>query len=794
MENTHPTSSQQRFQVSLSRTLGLFDVTMIGVGAMIGAGIFGLTGIAAGEAGAAGLLVAFALNGILTSLTGFSYAELGAAYPQAGGGYAWVKEGLSRVFGFFAGWLSWFSHSVACSLYAVLFGTFFVELLQLGGIHFGTEPVFLGLSMESLAVKFFAVLAALAFIFINVRGSSETGLVGNIITVFKIVVLGLLVFFGLKAMINIPNWSDQFLTMPGPFPHGVQGVILAMGLTFVAFEGYEIIAQSGEEVKNPGKNIPRAIFLAIAIVVVIYLAVGFVSIGALQQDSGLPNWLYLGENGERAMIETARSIMPYGALIMIVGGLASTTSALNATIYSSSRVSFAMGRDRDLPAIFGRIHTRNKTPHWAIWLSGILILGMAVLLPVADVASGASITFLLLFLMVNISLVRMRKTHPDLPRPFRAPLVPWLQYFSIAAQIVLAIELFRLSPIAWGVTIIWLVFGIFVYRRLGGSQEAEKRKDTILLEETVTSTEYSVLLPVANESIARQLARFGSLFAQANQGELFALHVINVPPQMSITDGRTFLREGRPILEQVIEVGREFSIPVRTMLRLGRDIGDSIIEVTREREVDLMVLGWPGHVKHRQEAFGTIIDLLSKNPPTDLAVVRSRQATLPQRIIVPIAGGPNSRMALEMALTEADAIEMRIGQRPDVLALNLMFGLDTDNNAEKKMKERREALVAEFGIENWPIELHIEPAQEGVVEDILRVAKDFDQIIIGASEEGFLEQSLFGSIPQRIAEEAQTTVVMVKRYNVVRFGVQRWLQTRFGHRTPRPVWAAKPDS
>ena len=100
MENTPPTSSQQRFQVSLSRTLGLFDVTMIGVGAMIGAGIFGLTGIAAGEAGAVGLLVAFALNGILTSLTGLSYAELGAAYPQAGGGYAWVKEGLSRVFGF----------------------------------------------------------------------------------------------------------------------------------------------------------------------------------------------------------------------------------------------------------------------------------------------------------------------------------------------------------------------------------------------------------------------------------------------------------------------------------------------------------------------------------------------------------------------------------------------------------------------------------------------------------------------------------------------------------------------
>jgi nucleotide-binding universal stress UspA family protein len=150
-------------------------------------------------------------------------------------------------------------------------------------------------------------------------------------------------------------------------------------------------------------------------------------------------------------------------------------------------------------------------------------------------------------------------------------------------------------------------------------------------------------------------------------------------------------------------------------------------------------------------------------------------------------------MALELALTEADTIEMRTGKRPEVVALNLIVGLEQESDPEKKMQERREALVEGFGIEDWPIELMIEPAQDGVVEDILRVARDFDQIIIGASEEGFLEQSLFGSIPQRIAAEAQTTVVMVKRHDVVKFGVRRWLLTRFGHRLPRPVWAKKPD-
>lgn len=773
METISERPASQRFQVSLSRDLGLFDVTMIGVGAMIGAGIFGLTGIAAGEAGPVGLLLAFLLNGVVTSLTGLTYAELGAAYPQAGGGYAWVKEGLTRIFGFYAGWISWFSHSVACSLYAVLFGTFFAELLEIAGLELGQNVAFFGLTSEQVAVKVLAVLAALLFIIINVRGSSETGLVGNIITIFKIVVLGLLVVFGLRAMLNIPDWADNFWRDPGPLPHGLGGIILAMGLTFVAFEGYEIIAQSGEEVKNPAHNVPRAIFIAIAVVVVVYLAVAFVSIGALVQDSGLPNWMYLGENGERAMIETARAIMPYGALIMILGGLASTTSALNATIYSSSRVSFAMGRDRDLPAIFGRIHPRNKTPHWAIWLSGLLIILMAVLLPVTDVASGASITFLLLFLMVNISLVRLRKRQPDLDRPFRVPFVPWLQYLSIAVQVVLAVELFKLSPIAWVATVFWLALGLLVYRQHGAVEEAAKEEDTILLEETVASREYSVLLPVASEAMARQLGRLASLFAQANHGELFALHVVDVPPQMGVSDGRAFLRQGRPLLEEVITVGREFDVPVRTMLRLGRDVGNSIISAARERDANLMVLGWPGHVPHRKEAFGTVIDLMTKNPPCDLAVVRFRRSGLPGRILVPVAGGPNTRLALELAVTEADAVEHRTGQRPEVVALNLI--LDGANG--DMLEKRRQTLVEELDIADWPLEWRVAFAHD-VVRGILDGATNFDQIIIGASEERLLEQSLFGSIPQRVAEEATTTVIMVKRHDPVKFGLRRWLMRR----------------
>jgi nucleotide-binding universal stress UspA family protein len=398
---------------------------------------------------------------------------------------------------------------------------------------------------------------------------------------------------------------------------------------------------------------------------------------------------------------------------------------------------------------------------------------MAVLLPIADVASGASITFLLLFLMVNITLVRMRKTHPNLNRPFRAPFVPWLQYLAIAVQLVLAIELFKLSPIAWIVTIIWLLGGLVVYSQLGAVQEAVKERDTILLEETVAARDYSVLLPVANEAAARQLARFGALLAQANQGELFALHVVRVPPQMGVADGRAFLRQSKPILEEVIAIGREYDVPVRTMLRLARDVGDSIISAAREREAQLMVLGWPAQTRpHQQEAFGTIIDLMAKNPPCNLAVVRFRRSGPPARILVPVAGGPNTRLALELALTQADALELSGQKRPDVVALNLI--LDGSHNDVSDLERRKKSLLQQLDIGEWPMELHLAFAND-VVRGILDEAADFDQIIIGASEERLLEQTLFGSIPQRVAEEALTTVVMVKQHDLVKFGVRRWL-------------------
>jgi len=226
------------------------------VGAMIGAGIFVLTGIAAGAAGP-GLLLVFLLNGIVTAFTAMTYAELSSAIPEAGGGYLWVKHALPSINGFLSGWMSWFAHAVAGSLYALGFGAYFGLLMENYNISF------FGLSGDELS-KFLAVVIVLVFIYINYLGASETGSIANIVGFIKITILGIFIISGLYTMYHSPEWFSNF----NPFlPNGFGGVFAAMGLTFIAFEGYEVIAQTAEEIKNPKKNLPKAIFLSLIIVI-----------------------------------------------------------------------------------------------------------------------------------------------------------------------------------------------------------------------------------------------------------------------------------------------------------------------------------------------------------------------------------------------------------------------------------------------------------------------------------------------------------------------------------------------
>ena len=441
-------------QGTLSREMNLLQITAIGLGAMIGAGVFILTGIAAGQAGPA-LILVFALNGIIAVIIGACYAELASAMPRAGGPYYWLKEAIGPRWGFFAGWMSWFANILACSLYALGFGVFAEKMLEgcCGSFLPGSQPL-------SLAI---AIIIMLIFLFVNYRGADEAGWTEVVITGTKLAILFAFGLFGLSIVFGENNTSPAFTPF---FPEGAVGVLSAMGLTFIAFEGYEIITRSAEEVENPEKNIPRAIFLSIGAAVILYLMIALVVLGTTQAPQGEPVYLYLGRLGELGMVETAGQLLPYGKLVMLVAGLASTGSALNATLYSASRVSFAMGRGGDLPTFLARISPRRRTPHLAIAATGALSITMLLLLPIREVAASTSLMFLLLFALVCYSLIRLRHKQPELKRPFRLPLVPFLPWVGVVSCVVLSFALMDLSLSAWITAGIWIVIGVVVKHRL----------------------------------------------------------------------------------------------------------------------------------------------------------------------------------------------------------------------------------------------------------------------------------------------------------------------------------------
>jgi amino acid transporter/nucleotide-binding universal stress UspA family protein len=740
--------------VTLSRDLNLFTITMIGVGGMIGAGIFVLTGIAAGVAGPA-LVLAFFLNGLVTIFTAMAYAELGSVLPKAGGSYFWVKEGLGGSFGFLSGWMSWFASVVAGSLYGLGFGRFAAELWFIAGL-----PKF-GLDVGQWTLAFMTMVI-IVFTFINYRGTSETGTIGNFVTVTKILILALFVLFGIIAMLRTEAWHTRFTT--GFMPNGILGVVTAMSLTFIAFEGYEIISQSGEEVIDPRRNIPRAIFMAIFIAVSIYIFVAITAIGAIKPPDGVQAYIYLGQQEEVAIVDVAQQTFPggIGGIVLLFSGLVSTMSALNATMYSSSRVSFAMGRDHNLPVFFSKIHPQRHTPFWAILCSGGLMLLMAWTLPLQGVAAAADIMFLLLFLLVNLTVMVLRRKMPQATRGFTIPWFPVVPVVGLVINGLLAINLFHFSPLSWYTALIWVIGGMLVYYIYFSKAEALERPKEILMEEVLVSRDYSVVVPVANQEQARILGRIGAILARDNGGELLALHVLHIPPQLDLGEGRLLLKEGRPYLETVIGQGKALEVPVHTVLRLGRNVVEAVRKTVEENAADLLVLGWPGYTHTSGRIFGSVLDPIVDNPPADIAIVRYRAYRPLRSVLVPVGGGPNSRRAVRLAVSMARQSD---GSPAGVTLLHIVpAGAPQASliRAEQVLKDLTE------GLDYQSVDTQIIEGTD-VSEAILSFARGstpetkYDLIVAGATNEPLFHNLLVGNIIEKIAQEADVTVIVVKR-------------------------------
>ncbi|MDZ7747357.1 MAG: APC family permease [Halobacteriales archaeon] len=452
--------------------LGLLDATMIGMGAMIGAGIFVLTGLAAQIAGPAAILV-FALNGVVTAFTGLSYAELAASVPKSGGGYAFVREIFEDFSSFIMGWMLWFAYMIAGGLYALGFAPNFLELLHVYGIVPPPDQVgAVALPVVDAAVPLaflLAFVAVLGLVALNAVSTAASGSAETIFTIIKVSILVVFVGFGLTS----PMFSGAEFQPLFPQEAGAAAVLPAMGLTFIAFEGYDLITTVTEEVENPRENIPKAIFVSLIATVIVYLAVVTVAVGTLGANG-------LADAGEAGIATAATSFMPTGlpiiqngGALIVFGAVFSTLTALNAVVIASSRVAFSMGREGQLLPSFGQIHHRYGTPFVAILASAVVMLG-SVALPTQSAGNMASLFFLLSFIIVNVAVIRLRRERPNLNRPYKMPYYPVPAVLGIVLNLILAgvlvKYLLRTDQLALILSVAWILLGGLAYFALGRLQ------------------------------------------------------------------------------------------------------------------------------------------------------------------------------------------------------------------------------------------------------------------------------------------------------------------------------------
>ncbi|MFW6269776.1 MAG: amino acid permease [Bacillota bacterium] len=765
-------NSQKNVQSELSREITLFQLTMMGAGMMIGAGVFVATGIATGISGTGGILIAFALNGVVALLSAISMAELASAIPAAGGVYTYIRESFGGIIGFISGWMNWFALAIAGSLYAKTFASYTLHLIR----ELDIEILLIIENNPSFYENLLAVLIALLFIMVNYLGASETGGSASYIAVAQTATLGLIGIIGIIMAFVRPENMSNFNAF---VPHGWGNVLAAMGFTYIGFEGYEVITHAGEEAVNPKEDIPKAIFYSLIIVVTTYLLMAFaVVIGAPALGMGITEWFT--EMGELGVAEAIRNLFPMGGLLITLAAIFASTSALNATTYSATRVAFAMGREKELPSFLSKISEKRKIPHIALLFTAFLIIPVAILFPIKDVAASTDIVFLLLFLLVNVSVIKIRREKGDeLDYSFVMPYFPYIPLVAIISQIVLAYKLFHVSALAWFTTIFWLVAGFIVYFSFS-REKIRQRKEEIsvspIIEEkrdlkTLKASSYQVMIPIANSASAGTLIRYAEKIAIHKKAQIILMSVLTIPDQTPLEEAEQFSSEKHELLVNSRQLIKS-DLPIDTILRAGRNISRAITTSAKERDTNLLVLGWSGVISHQFFEMGSNLDNIIENAPCDCMIVKpgtteSLSDEEINHLLFPTNGGYQSLLAAEICKILADIFQAKI----------TVLNINNRNENEKDIMRRLDDIKYKFKNNEYDFEIKENPK---IIQGILEESRKdkYQLVVMGSTGENYFQQLLFGKISEKVASLSSKTVILAKKNVGLRSLLRRWLGRR----------------
>jgi len=473
---------------SLKRALGAGNLVMLGIGAIIGAGIFVLTGQAAATYAGPAIVYSFLLAGLACAFAGLCYAEFAAMIPIAGSAYTYGYATLGEFFAWIIGWDLILEYLFAASTVAVGWSGYAVSLFRDMGIDLPaayasapynhTAPPDAGFNIWRLFTEGWtrnpgAVLNVPAMVIVGlitvllVIGIKESSRFNNIIVVIKVTVVLAFIAFGV-SYINRENWEPFVPTQTGPGEYGWSGILRAAGVIFFAYIGFDAVSTAAQETKNPQRDMPIGILVSLAICTVLYIAVSLVLTGIVKYtELNVPDPIAVGINAAGPGLAWLRPFVKIGAI-------AGLSSVILVMLMGQPRIFYTMSKDGLLPPIFSAVHPRFKTPWLATIVTGAVAMVCAGLLPIGLLGQLVSIGTLLAFAIVCAGILVLRRTDPDIPRPFRTPWVPVVPVLGVGFCLYLMSGL----PLdTWARLIVWMAIGIAIYFFYGRKHSRLNKKD-----------------------------------------------------------------------------------------------------------------------------------------------------------------------------------------------------------------------------------------------------------------------------------------------------------------------------
>jgi APA family basic amino acid/polyamine antiporter len=732
------------------RTMSLASATGIGVGAIVGGGILALAGVAFSATGP-GAVAAFALNGFIAILTALSFAELSALFPQSGGTYTFAKKVLSVETAFGVGWVVWFASIVAAVLYALGFASFFCAgAATLYSNIWGPPPTWMTASMTQSTL---AIAASCIYTVDLIRTNRGGGKWSNI---GKVVVFGILIVGGFIAMrsVNLTTAAEKFT----PFlPMGFQGLISAMGYSFIAFQGFDLIAAVAGEIKEPQRNIPRAMLLSLSIALCIYIPLIIVVtvVGTGPEESLIH---FSADNPETIIARAAGHYLGApGYWLVLMAGILSMLSALQANLFAASRVAQTMAKDRTLFRSLETMSERYATPANATLVTGVIVIAILAVIPdVAAAGAASSLIFLVTFALAHVIVYLARIRSGNDRTEFRVPFFPLIPIAGGLACLSLAVFQGVNVPSAGMIAGVWLVSGAALFlgrfaRRARIVDAAEEARDPNLL--LFRGRAPLVLVPIANPASAEGLVALATALSPNGIGHVLLLSVVTAPEKWMPGEVPRQLIDAQSVLRESLIAAFSNGLAPEALTTISPDPFLEISRIARDYRCASVVLGFSRVVEQIQ---GGNLERLLNLIDSDIVILRAPPGWTMRgvtQILVPVAGKGSHDELRSRLLSSLYRYGPADGRIVFLKILPEQF------SAEEVERERRALeILARDEVPSIPV-IRIQQSSR-IVPTITRLANESDLLVLGLQRFG-RRRKLFGQIAFEILQQTDCPTILI---------------------------------